>query len=121
VPTHTVVMSDLLTFQHPFDAARLKVARAEEHIREFEREVRVYLDTHPYEFIRSSQVLANIADTSVSMGDPRAAYAVVQDGRIGLRRVAYDTERAAGRVAELPLTSDRRRRLTALIRHARLP
>jgi predicted phosphodiesterase len=54
-------------------------------------------------------------------GDPRAAYAVVQDGHIELRRVAYDTERAAGRVAELPLTSDQRRRLTALIRHARLP
>ena len=54
-------------------------------------------------------------------GDPRAAYAVYEDGRIDLRRVAYDTERAAGRVAELPLTSDQRRRLTALIRHARLP
>jgi putative phosphoesterase len=54
-------------------------------------------------------------------GDPRAAYAVYEDGRIELRRVAYDTERAAGRVAELPLTSDQRRRLTQLIRHARLP
>lgn len=54
-------------------------------------------------------------------GDPRAAYAVVQDGRIELRRVSYDTERAAARVGELPLTPDQTHRLTSLIRHARLP
>jgi predicted phosphodiesterase len=54
-------------------------------------------------------------------GDPRAAYAIVDDGDIELRRVAYDTERAAARIEALPLTPDQRRRLTDLIRHARLP
>jgi predicted phosphodiesterase len=54
-------------------------------------------------------------------GDPKAHFAIVDDGRIELRRVAYDTERAAARVAALPLTSDQRYRLTALVRHARLP
>lgn len=54
-------------------------------------------------------------------GDPRAAFAVFEDGRIDLRRVSYDAERAAGRVAALPLTPDQRHRLTELIRHARLP
>ncbi len=54
-------------------------------------------------------------------GDPRAEYAVFDDGRIDLRRVAYDTDRAVHRVAALPLTDDQRQRLTHLIRHARLP
>lgn len=54
-------------------------------------------------------------------GDPRAAYAVYQDGRIELRRVSYDTERAAARVTALPLPSHQTYRLAELIRHARLP
>jgi len=54
-------------------------------------------------------------------GDPQAHFAIVHDGQIELRRVAYDTERAAGRVAALPLTPDHRYRLTELIRRARLP
>jgi predicted phosphodiesterase len=54
-------------------------------------------------------------------GDPRAAFATFDDGRVELRRVAYDTERAAARVAALPLEPGQRHRLTHLIRHARLP
>jgi diadenosine tetraphosphatase ApaH/serine/threonine PP2A family protein phosphatase len=54
-------------------------------------------------------------------GDPRAAYAVYRDGRIELRRVSYDTERAAARIVALPLPSHQTRRLADWIRHARLP
>lgn len=54
-------------------------------------------------------------------GDPRAAYAIFDNGRLELRRVAYDVERAVARVAALPLAPDQRYRLTELIRHARLP
>ena len=53
-------------------------------------------------------------------GDPRAAYAVYDAGRIELRRVP-DTDRAAARIAALSLTPDQTHRLTELIRHARLP
>lgn len=34
-------------------------------------------------------------------GDPRAAWAIVEDGAIELRRTAYDVERALARVADL--------------------
>lgn len=54
-------------------------------------------------------------------GDPRAEYAIFDDGDLDLRRVAYDTDRAAARIAELRLTPDQRHRLTELVRHARLP
>jgi predicted phosphodiesterase len=54
-------------------------------------------------------------------GDPRAAYAIVEDGRVKLRRVAYDTERAAARIEALPLAADHRHQLTEVVRHARLP
>lgn len=54
-------------------------------------------------------------------GHPQAHFAIVEDGRIELRRVAYDTERAASRIAALPLTADQRYRLTELVRRARLP
>ena len=37
------------------DGARLKIGRAEEHVRELEREIRAYLQTHPYEFLQEAQ------------------------------------------------------------------
>jgi predicted phosphodiesterase len=54
-------------------------------------------------------------------GDPRAAFAIFDDGEVELRRVEYDTGRAAGRLAALPLPAAHTRRLVHLIRHARLP
>ncbi len=54
-------------------------------------------------------------------GDPRAAFAILEDSRIHLRRVAYDTERAAERIEALPIAPDHVRRLAHLVRHARLP
>ncbi len=54
-------------------------------------------------------------------GDPRAEFAIFDNGRVELRRVEYDTDRAASRIAALPLSIDHRHQLTHLIRHARLP
>jgi predicted phosphodiesterase len=54
-------------------------------------------------------------------GDPRAAFAIFDNGRIELWRVAYDTDAAAARLAALPLSPEHRHQLTYLIRHARLP
>jgi protein phosphatase len=76
------------------------------------------------QFARNIDLTTIINPGSVGMpksGDPRAEYAIFDDGHIDLRRVAYDTERAAARIAVLPLTPDQRHRLTAVVRHARLP
>jgi predicted phosphodiesterase len=54
-------------------------------------------------------------------GDPRAAFATFEDGRVEFRRLPYDTERAAARIEALPLQPNQRHRLTTLIRHAQLP
>lgn len=51
-------------------------------------------------------------------GDARAAFAVVDDGRVTLHRLPYDTERAAARVDALPIDAEVRRRLVHLIRRA---
>ena len=53
-------------------------------------------------------------------GDPRAAFAVFDDGVVALHRVAYDVERAVGRVRGLPIAADHLRRLEVLLREARL-
>ena len=53
-------------------------------------------------------------------GDPRAAFAVFDEGVVRLHRVPYDVGRAAARVCGLPIAVDYRRRLDVLIRHARL-
>jgi putative phosphoesterase len=48
-------------------------------------------------------------------GDPRAAYAVVEDGVPTLRRVAYDVEKAVRGVRELPLARDVVDRLVTIL------
>jgi putative phosphoesterase len=76
------------------------------------------------QFTRQIDDIMLVNPGSVGMpkdGDPRAAFAVFDNGRIDLRRTSYDTGRAAARIAALPLSSDQRHRLTHLIRHARLP
>lgn len=78
-------MSDLLTFQHPLDAARLKVGRAEEHVRELEREVRAYMGTHPYEFVRSSQADSQVVPAHVRVVPPARLSAIIGDCLSNLR------------------------------------
>jgi putative phosphoesterase len=54
-------------------------------------------------------------------GDPRAAYAVIDDGRIELRRTAYEVEQTVARVEAMPWPR-RAREITAhVLRTGRLP
>jgi predicted phosphodiesterase len=76
------------------------------------------------QFTRQIDQITLINPGSVGLpkdGDPRAAYAIFEDGRIELKRAAYDTTRAASRIAALPLTANQRHRLLELVRHAKLP
>lgn len=54
-------------------------------------------------------------------GDPRAAFAIFEDGQVELRRTPYDTGTAAARLATLPIPAELRYQLIHLVRHARLP
>ena len=78
-------MHDLVTFQHPLDGARLKVARAEEHIRELEAEVRAYLETHPYEFVQSAAIGDQVVPVHVRSAPPARLSAIVGDCLSNLR------------------------------------
>jgi predicted phosphodiesterase len=76
------------------------------------------------QFTRQIDQITLINPGSVGLpkdGDPRAAYAIFEDGRVELKRASYDTTRAASRIAALPLTADQRYRLVELVRHAKLP
>jgi len=52
-------------------------------------------------------------------GDPRASYAVIEDGVVTLKRTAYDVERTVADLRALPLPRDITDRLTAILTHGR--
>jgi putative phosphoesterase len=54
-------------------------------------------------------------------GDPRAAYAVIDENRIELKRVAYPVEQTVARVAAAPVPERAKRLLIHSFRHGRLP
>lgn len=54
-------------------------------------------------------------------GDPRAAYAVVTDGRVELKRVEYPIEETVARVTESAWPERAKWMLTHVLRHGRLP
>jgi putative phosphoesterase len=54
-------------------------------------------------------------------GDPRAAFAVIENGVPRLERVAYDIERAVARLAEWKLSEDSSAMLSALLLTGRSP
>jgi putative phosphoesterase len=54
-------------------------------------------------------------------GDPRAAYAVIEDNRIELKRVAYPIEETIARVEAAPLPDRAKQLLSACLRNGRLP
>jgi putative phosphoesterase len=54
-------------------------------------------------------------------GDPRAAYAVIDDNRIELKRVEYPVEEAVARVEAAPLPDRAKQLLVYGLRHGRLP
>jgi diadenosine tetraphosphatase ApaH/serine/threonine PP2A family protein phosphatase len=49
-------------------------------------------------------------------GDPRASYAVIEDGQVTLKRAAYDIERTVGDLRKLMLEEDVTNRLIAILR-----
>lgn len=53
-------------------------------------------------------------------GDPRAAYAVIEDGRIELKRVAYDLDDAIARIKASILPDRAKTMLAESLRHGRL-
>jgi diadenosine tetraphosphatase ApaH/serine/threonine PP2A family protein phosphatase len=54
-------------------------------------------------------------------GDPRAAYAVIEDGRIELKRIEYPIEAAVARVEASSLPDRAKEMLGHCLREARLP
>jgi putative phosphoesterase len=57
---------------------------------------------HPYVRRLDGLTVVNSGSVSLSLdGDVRASYAVVEDGRVEHRRVAYDVERVAAALAEI--------------------
>ena len=80
---------------------------------------------HTHEqFVRTVDGTTIVNPGSVGLpkdGDAKAAYAVIEDGEVTLRRTAYDIREAARRINALPLSANDRRRLTTLIYTATLP
>ncbi len=54
-------------------------------------------------------------------GDPRAAYAVIEDGRVELKRVEYPVERTVEMVNATDLPAEAKRMLAQVYRTGRLP
>ena len=54
-------------------------------------------------------------------GIPRASYAIIEDGRVELRRIAYNVGRAVARLRDLPLDDTRRGQLIHILGHAGEP
>ena len=54
-------------------------------------------------------------------GDPRAAYGLLADGEMVLKRVEYDIDRTARRLAQCPLSERSRRFATAVLREGGTP
>jgi hypothetical protein len=50
-------------------------------------------------------------------GDPRACYALWEDGEVKLRRVKYDVQRAVKRLSESGLRKDVATKMGAVLRH----
>jgi diadenosine tetraphosphatase ApaH/serine/threonine PP2A family protein phosphatase len=52
-------------------------------------------------------------------GDPRASFAVIEDGDVALKRVAYDVERTVRDLRELPLPAEVADPLVSILRAGR--
>ncbi len=75
-------------------------------------------------FVRrfGERLLVNVG----SVGQPRdgiaqASYAILEDGRVELKRAAYDVEAAVRRLETLPLPEKSIRQLVHILRHAGTP
>jgi diadenosine tetraphosphatase ApaH/serine/threonine PP2A family protein phosphatase len=52
-------------------------------------------------------------------GDPRASFAVIENGRVALKRVAYDVERTVRDLRGLPIPLEIADRLSAILKAGR--
>jgi hypothetical protein len=61
------------------DVARLRIERAEGHIRELEREIHAYLESRPYEVLRQAQGASQIIPIHVRVPPPTHLSCIVGD------------------------------------------
>src|SRR3954468_8792878 len=54
-------------------------------------------------------------------GDPRAAYAIIDDNRIELKRVAYPIERTIERIESMPWPERAKDMMSQILRTGRMP
>ena len=100
----------------------LRRRRVEKLVAAVDAEVLVVGHTH-LPFIRQSRHLSIVNPGSVGQpldGDPRAAYALWQDGKASLRRVLYDVEAAANAIECMELPPDSRTALIEMLRKGRV-
>jgi protein phosphatase len=86
-----------------------------------EREEWLFVGHTHRPFVRRVGHLTIVNPGSLGMpvdSDPRACYAVWNDGEVRLKRVSYDVERAVGRLRESGLPEDAVMKMSAVLRHA---
>lgn len=86
-----------------------------------EREEWLFVGHTHRPFVRRVGRLTVINPGSLGMpidGDPRACYAIWQDGEISLKRIKYDVESAVKRLRESGLPEDVATKMTAVLRYA---
>ncbi len=75
-----------------------------------------------YELIVGGTCVINPGSVGLSRdGDPRASYAVWENGAVAFRRVAYDVERAVRSIAEAPIPDQAKEMLTQVYRTGSIP
>jgi protein phosphatase len=86
-----------------------------------EREEWLFVGHTHQPFVRRIGRLTVVNPGSLGMpvdGDPRACYAVWEDGQVQLKRAAYDVERAVERLGESGLSEEVTVKMSAVLRHA---
>lgn len=86
-----------------------------------EREEWLFVGHTHRPFMRKVGKLTVINPGSLGMpidGDPRACYAVWEDGEVSLKRLKYDVERAVKRLSDSGLPKDVAIKMGAVLRHA---
>jgi protein phosphatase len=86
-----------------------------------EREEWLFVGHTHRPFVRRIGQLTVVNPGSLGMpidGDPRACYAVWEDGEVRMQRVKYDVERAVKRLSDSGLPQDVAMKMGAVLRHA---
>lgn len=75
---------------HPLDGARLKVVRAEQHLKTLNEEISCYLDTHPYEFPTEKKGDVAITKSAVIKREPPLELGCIAGDCLGNLRKSLD-------------------------------